>query len=88
MRICQIVLQISSGNHLSYIVDQNDLFDFENDVKVTQFELGLRLALVILCTKSVWIHQIFLQIMGGNHLENKLKVTWFELDLGLVMVLL
>ena len=46
--ICQIFLEILSGN---YLVALNDLFDLENDVKVTQFELGLRLALVLLCTK-------------------------------------
>ena len=30
---------------------RNDLCDLENKVKVTQFELGLRPAVVFLCTK-------------------------------------
>ena len=51
VRILQIFLQILSGNHLSYVVALNDLCDLENEVKVTQFELGLCLALVLLCTK-------------------------------------
>ena len=43
-------LQIFSENDISYVVDLNDLCDLENDVKVTQFERGLCLALVLLCT--------------------------------------
>ena len=43
-------LQILSGNHLSYVVNVNDFSDAENEVKETQFELGLCLALVRLCT--------------------------------------
>ena len=44
-------LQILSGNHLSHVVDLNDLCDLEKEVKVTQFKLGLCLALVLLCIK-------------------------------------
>ena len=51
VRIRQIFLEILSGNHLSYVVALNDLCDLENEVKVTQFELGLRLVLVLQCTK-------------------------------------
>ena len=51
VRARQIVLQILSENHLSYGVALNDLCDLENKVKVTRFELGLHLALVLLCTK-------------------------------------
>ena len=47
----QIFLDILSGNHLSYAVVLNTLCDSEIWVKVTQFELGLLLALVLLCTK-------------------------------------
>ena len=43
-------LQILSGNHLSYVVALNDLCDLENEVKVTRFELGLHLVLVLQCT--------------------------------------
>ena len=39
-----------SRNHLSDAANMNDLCDLENEVKVTQFKLGLRLALVLLCT--------------------------------------
>ena len=48
VRIHQIFLQIFSGNHLSYPIALNDLSDLENKVKVTQIELGFRLALVLL----------------------------------------
>ena len=41
--------QIMSGNHLQYVVALNDLCDIENKFSVTLFELGLRLALVLLC---------------------------------------
>ena len=51
MRISHIVLQILSGNHLSYAITLTNLCDPENKVMVTQFELGLRLALVLLSTK-------------------------------------
>ena len=51
VRICQIFLQILSRNHLPYAVALNYLCDLENKVKVTRFELGLHLALVLLCTK-------------------------------------
>ena len=44
-----IFLKILSGNTLY----TNALRDLENLVKVTQFELGLRLAQVLLCTKFV-----------------------------------
>ena len=40
-----------SGNHLSYAVVLNALCDLEIWVKITQFEFGLLLALVLLCTK-------------------------------------
>ena len=50
VRICQIFLQILSGNHLAYVVALNDLCDPENEVKVTQSELGHCLELVLLCT--------------------------------------
>ena len=50
MRIRQIFLKILSGNHLSHVVALNVLWDLENEVKVTQFALGLSLALVLLCT--------------------------------------
>ena len=43
-------LQILSGNHLSYVVDLHEICDLENEVKVTQFELGFCLALVLQCT--------------------------------------
>ena len=39
--IHQIILQVLSGNHLSYPVALNDLSDLDNKVKVTQFKLGL-----------------------------------------------
>ena len=50
VRISHILLQILSENHLSSADTLNDLCDLENEVKVTQFELGLCLALVLLCT--------------------------------------
>ena len=37
-------------NHPPYLVHLNDFCDPENEVKVTQFELGLCLAPVLLCT--------------------------------------
>ena len=51
VRIRQIFLQILSGNHLSSVVASNDLCDLENEVKVTWFEVGLRLALLLQSTK-------------------------------------
>ena len=55
VRIRKIFLQILSGNHLayhlSYVLAFNNLCDLENEVKVTLFELGLRLVLVLQCTK-------------------------------------
>ena len=60
-------LQILSGNCLSHVVNLNDLCHLENEVKVTKFELGLRLALVLLCTNLVRIDQIFFQILSGNN---------------------
>ena len=75
----------------------------KNEVKGTQFELGLRLALVLLCTNLVRIDQTFLQILSRSHLayhlsyvvalndlhdlKNEVKVTRFELGLHLVLVL-
>ena len=38
------------------------------EVKVTRFELGLRLVLVLKCTKLVKIRQIFFWILSRNHL--------------------
>ena len=35
----------------SYGISLNDICDLENKINVTQFELGLRLAPVLLCTK-------------------------------------
>ena len=49
--ICQIFLKILSGNHLSYAVAFNDLCNLENEVNITRLELGLHLALLLLCTK-------------------------------------
>ena len=46
-----ISFQILSENNLAYAAIPNDLRDLENKIKVTRFELGLRLALVHLCTK-------------------------------------
>ena len=51
MRIRQIVLQILSGNHLSHVVALNDFCDLETEVNVTRFDLGLYLALVLVCAK-------------------------------------
>ena len=51
VRISRIFLQILSGNHLSYAIGLNELCALENKVKLTWFEIGLRLALVVLCTK-------------------------------------
>ena len=51
VRIDQIFLQILSGNHLSHADALNNLCEVEIDVKFTRFELGLWLALVLLCTK-------------------------------------
>ena len=51
MRMSQIFLETLSGNHLSYAVVLNALCDLEIWFKVTQFQLGLLLALVLLCTK-------------------------------------
>ena len=50
VRIHKIFLEILSGSHLSYAVALNGLCDLENEVKVTQLELCLSLALVLLCT--------------------------------------
>ena len=41
MKLRQIILQILSRNHLSYVAILNDLCDIESKIKVTQFELGL-----------------------------------------------
>ena len=49
VRISQIFLEILSGNHLLYVVAVNDLCDLENEVRVTRFEIGLRLVLVLQC---------------------------------------
>ena len=48
MRIRQIVLEILSRNHLSPVVALMTSGDLEKEVKVTRFELSLRLTL---CTK-------------------------------------
>ena len=45
-------IEILSRNHLSSVVCLEDLCDLENEVKVTQFRLVLRLTLVLLCTKN------------------------------------
>ena len=45
------IFQIMSENNFPYAFTLNDLCDLENKVKVTQFELGLLLALVLLCFK-------------------------------------
>ena len=50
-KIRQILLQILCQNHLSHAVVLNELCDLEIEVNVTRFELDLRLALVLLCTK-------------------------------------
>ena len=42
--------------------------DLENKVKVTQFELGLRLARCFCAPNLVRIREIFLQILSGNQL--------------------
>ena len=51
VRIRQIFLAILSGNHLSHAVALNEICDLEINVKVTGFELDLRIPLVLLCTK-------------------------------------
>ena len=86
--------------HLSYTVALNDLYDLENEVKVTQFKLGICLALVLLCTifgedtsnsssdieqKPSFIHQRLNDLCA---LENEVKVTQFEIGLRLALVLL
>ena len=70
----------------------NGLCDLENEVKYAQFNLCIRLALVLLCTT---FHILFPQTMSGNHLtyvailnnicdlENKVKVTGFKLVFAL-----
>ena len=55
VRIHQLFLQILSGNHLSHAVALKwPLWPRKLKVKVTRFELGCRLALVLLCTKNWW----------------------------------
>ena len=49
LRIRQLFLQDIEWK-LAYVVDLNDLCDTENEIKVTQFKLGLCLALILLCT--------------------------------------
>ena len=53
---------------LSYVGGLDDLCNLEIEVKVTQFELGLRLALVLRCTKFGENMSNILQISRGNHL--------------------
>ena len=90
------MLKILSGNHFSNAVALNDLCDLEIEVKVTQFKLGLHLALVLLCTKfgedTSYIssdierkpfftcHRLK---MTSCDLENKVKVTRFKFGLHL-----
>ena len=88
-----------SGNIVSFVIALNDLFDLENDFKVTHFRLGPCLVLVLLCTELVRIRQIFLEITSGNpfpyvfvlsdlfDLENDAKVTRFKLAFCLALML-
>ena len=96
----QIFLQILSRNHRAYVVDLNDVCNPDNEVKVTQFKLGLCLALVLLCNIFGEDMSNTLQILSGNHLsyvvasndlcdlENEVKVTWFEFGLRFALMLL
>ena len=70
----------------------NDLCGLENKVKVTQFELGLRHALVLQCTKF-GEDLSRLSILSGNHLSYAVFLknkgnTLFKLGLCLSLVLL
>ena len=100
VRIHQIFLQILSGNHLSYVVTLNDLCDLENEVKVTQFKLGLSIALVLMCTifgedtsnisKDIEWKPSFICCTLNDLCdpENEDKVTQIELGLRLALVLM
>ena len=100
VRIHQIFLEVLSGNHLSYAVALNDLYDIENEVKITSSSLVFILPSYFCVPYLVRICQVFLQILSGNHLsyvvafndlchlENKVKVTQFELGLRLALFLL
>ena len=98
MRIHQILLEILSGNHLSYAIPLNVICDLGKEVKVARFD-GCGLPWCSCVLYLVRIHQIFLEILSGNHLsyavalkclcnlENEIIVTRFELGLHLVLVL-
>ena len=71
--------------------------DLKNEVKITQFELGLCLALMHLCTKfgedtsnissDIERKQSFI-CRRLNDLENEVKVTQFDISLQFALVLL
>ena len=68
----------------------NDLRNFENTVKVTRFELGLCLAMGVICTEfgesssnRYWAE---ITLNDLRDLENEVKVTRFNLGLGLVLL--
>ena len=63
-----------SGNHLSYPVTLSDLCYLEKKAKVTRFDLGLLLALVVLCTILVRIREIFIHILSGNHISHAITL--------------
>ena len=96
VRIHQIVLQVLSGNHISYLVALNDLRDLENKVKVTRFKLGFRHALMLPCTRfgehtsniSSDIKQkpFLINSNGLLGLEIKVKITKFNLCFHLALV--
>ena len=112
LRIALVLLCTIFGEHMSNIYSDierktsficqclNDLCDFENEVGVTQFEVGLRLALVLLCTTfgedrsniSSDIERkpscICRRLNDLCDLENEVKVTQFKLGLCLALVLL
>ena len=66
----KLILQLLNRNYFQMTL--NILCDLQNFVKVIRFELGLRNALMLLCTKfgeDTSNGQIFLEILSGNHLS-------------------
>ena len=75
VRTHQIFLQILIWNYLFHAVALNDLCDLENKVEVTRLELGLHLALELLCTK---FGEDTFVIFSGNHLAYAMR--WYNMS--------
>ena len=68
----QILPQMLSGNHLTYVAILNDLHDLENKVrvKVMRFKLGFCLEMGALCTKFGEFVKRFFRYRAENILND------------------